>query len=200
MSVALGSYCRTTWWLFGSLGQTRHHVPFEVVHLLLGPQLDHLAWVLLAKPIFEAVVILDVAVSVLELIESCLEDFDGTLWGDGLTLQTVCMWGRGGGREGGRERHRVNMTCSRPHRDVLTHILSYLPPSAWYTQASFPVLMQPLISVSMPESTILKSSSRVLGSRACSCVECSFFSCRRCACVQSTRRRLCYLEQKHNQH
>ena len=61
------------------------------MHLLLGPQLDHLAWVLLAKPIFEAVVILDVAVSVLELIESCLEDFDGTLWGDGLTLQTVCM-------------------------------------------------------------------------------------------------------------
>lgn len=57
----------------------RHHVPFEVVHLLLGPQLDHLAWVLLPKPIFEAVVILDVAISVLELIESRLEDFDGTL-------------------------------------------------------------------------------------------------------------------------
>ena len=64
----------------------RHHVPFEVVHLLFSPQLDHLAWVLLPKPIFEAVVILDVAVSVLELIESCLEDFDGTLWGDGLAI------------------------------------------------------------------------------------------------------------------
>ena len=69
----------------------RHHVPFEVVHLLFSPQLDHLAWVLLPKSIFEAVVILDVAVSVLELIESCLEDFDGTLWGDGLALQAVCM-------------------------------------------------------------------------------------------------------------
>ena len=57
----------------------RHHVPFEVVHLLLGPQLDHLAWVLLPESIFEAVVILDVAISVLELIESRLEDFDGTL-------------------------------------------------------------------------------------------------------------------------
>lgn len=80
----------------------RHHVPFEVVHLLLGPQLDHFAWVLLPEPVFEAVVILDVAIPVLELIESRLEDFDGTLWGDGLALHTVCACeGRREGNTGG---------------------------------------------------------------------------------------------------
>ena len=61
--------------------------------------------------------------------------------------------------------------------------MAYLPPAAWKTQASLPVLTQPLISVRTWLSTILNSISLVLGSITWSEVECSFFSCSRCACV-----------------
>ena len=53
--------------------------PLEVVHLLLCPQPYHLAGVHLAEAVLEAVVVLDVAVPVPELVEGGLEDFEGTL-------------------------------------------------------------------------------------------------------------------------
>lgn len=56
--------------------------PFQVVHLFLSPKLHQLSWVYLPKPVLEAIVILDVAVSVLELVQCCLEDLDSTLGWD----------------------------------------------------------------------------------------------------------------------
>lgn len=62
-------------------------VPAEVVHLLLGPQADDLAWVQFAEALLEAVVVLDVAVAVFELVERRLEDLQHHLVWDGLLLQ-----------------------------------------------------------------------------------------------------------------
>lgn len=64
-----------------SLSSCRHS-PFQVSHFLLGPEFDELAWVDLAQPVLEAMVVLDVAVSVLELVQGRLEDLHGTLGWD----------------------------------------------------------------------------------------------------------------------
>lgn len=48
---------------------------------------------------------------------------------------------------------------------------THLPPSAWKTTDSFPVLMQPLMFSSTPAFTILYISRRVRGSTACSWAE-----------------------------
>lgn len=58
------------------------------MHLLLSPQPNDFAWVQFAEAVDEAVVIFDVAVSVSELIESCLEDLQHHFLRDRLLLQT----------------------------------------------------------------------------------------------------------------
>lgn len=58
------------------------------MHLLLGPQPDDLARVELAEAVFEAVVIFDVAVSVLELVQRGLEHLQNHLVWNRLLLQT----------------------------------------------------------------------------------------------------------------
>lgn len=62
-------------------------LPGQVVHLLLGPQPDDFAWVQFAEAIFEAIVVFDVTVSVLELVQRRLEDLQHHLIRDGLLLQ-----------------------------------------------------------------------------------------------------------------
>ena len=63
-------------------------LPPEVVHLLLCPELDNLPWVVLVA-LVEAVVILDVATPMLELIECRLVYLDGTLRGHLLIFTTT---------------------------------------------------------------------------------------------------------------
>ena len=58
------------------------------MHLLLSPELDNLLWVVFVAPV-EAVVVLDVATSMLELIECGLVHLDGTLWRQLLVLTTM---------------------------------------------------------------------------------------------------------------
>lgn len=62
-------------------------IPAQVVHLLLGPQPDDFAWVQFAESFFEAIVIFDVTVSVLELIECCFKHLQHHLVWDRLLLQ-----------------------------------------------------------------------------------------------------------------
>lgn len=62
-------------------------LPGQVVHLLLGPQTDDLAWVQFAEAVDEAVVVFDVAVSVLELVERRLVDLQHHFVWNGLLLQ-----------------------------------------------------------------------------------------------------------------
>jgi hypothetical protein len=64
-----------------------------------------------------------------------------------------------------------------------------LPPAvvAWYTFASLPVEMQPLMALNTPWLSILKSTSRVRGSSACSTVARSAFSVTRTRPADSRR-------------
>lgn len=62
-------------------------LPAQVVHLLLCPQSNGLAWVQFAEAIFEAIVIFDVAIPVLELVQSRLEHLQHHLVGNRLLLQ-----------------------------------------------------------------------------------------------------------------
>lgn len=57
------------------------------MHLLLGPQTDDLAWVQFAEAVLEAVVVFDVAVSVLELVQRRFKHLQHHLVWDGLLLQ-----------------------------------------------------------------------------------------------------------------
>lgn len=69
-------------------------VPVEVVHLLLGPQPDDLAWVQFAESVDEAIVVFDVSISVLKLVERRLEHLQHHLLWNGLLLQaenTICF-------------------------------------------------------------------------------------------------------------
>lgn len=63
-------------------------LPGQVVHLLLGPQADDFSWVQFAEAVFEAIVIFDVAVSVLELVERRLENLQHHFIRNWLLLQT----------------------------------------------------------------------------------------------------------------
>jgi len=56
--------------------------------------------------------------------------------------------------------------------EVLYTLMAYSPslPSAWYTFASLPVLTHPLMLLSVPALSSLKSSRRVRGSSTCSVV------------------------------
>lgn len=63
--------------------------PLQIVHLFLGPHADHFAGVLLPKPRLEPIVVLDVAISVLELIQSGLEHLHSTLRWEGTLLDTA---------------------------------------------------------------------------------------------------------------
>lgn len=56
------------------------------MHLLLSPQADDRAGVQLAEAVYEAVVILDVLVTVLELVKCGLEDLEHTLIWDSILL------------------------------------------------------------------------------------------------------------------
>ena len=47
-------------------------------------------------------------------------------------------------------------------------LLTYIPPLAWNTTDSLPVLMQPLMRSKVPALTILYINRRVRGSTACS--------------------------------
>lgn len=62
-------------------------VPAQVVQLLLGPQPDDFPRVQFAEAIYEAIVVFDVAVSVLEFIERRLEHLQHHFIRDGLLLQ-----------------------------------------------------------------------------------------------------------------
>lgn len=57
------------------------------MHLLLGPQSDDFTWVQFAEAVYEAVVVFDVAVAVLELIQRRLEHLQHHLIGNRLLLQ-----------------------------------------------------------------------------------------------------------------
>ena len=63
--------------------------PSQVVHLLLCPKTDDLARVELAEAVLKAVVILDILVSVPELIQCRLKHLQHTLRWDGAVFQTV---------------------------------------------------------------------------------------------------------------
>ena len=69
--------------------------PFEVVHLLLCPEPHHLARVHFTEAVLEAVVILDVAVPIPELVEGGLEHFESTLGRDSLLLHAGEREGKG---------------------------------------------------------------------------------------------------------
>ena len=61
--------------------------PLQVVHLLLCPESHKLSWVLFPEPSPKPVVVLDVAVSVLKLVQCRLEHLDGTFcWHSGTIL------------------------------------------------------------------------------------------------------------------
>lgn len=62
-------------------------VPVQVVILLLGPQPDDFPRVQFAEAIYEAIVVFDVAVSVLELVERRLEHLQHHFIRDRLLLQ-----------------------------------------------------------------------------------------------------------------
>lgn len=62
-------------------------LPAQVVHLLLCPQSNDLAWVQFAEAIFEAIIIFDVAIPVLELVQCRLEHLQHHLVGNRLLLQ-----------------------------------------------------------------------------------------------------------------
>lgn len=62
-------------------------VPVQVVILLLGPQPDDFPRVQFAEAIYEAIVVFDVAVSVLELVERRLEHLQHHFIWDRLLLQ-----------------------------------------------------------------------------------------------------------------
>lgn len=63
--------------------------PAEVVHLLLGPQANDLARVELGEAVDEAIVVFDVAVSVLELVQGGLEHLEDHLVWNWLLIQTM---------------------------------------------------------------------------------------------------------------
>lgn len=58
------------------------------MHLFLRPQPDDFAWVEFAEAVDEAIVVLDVAVSILEVIECGFENLQNHLVGNRLLLQT----------------------------------------------------------------------------------------------------------------
>lgn len=60
--------------------------PLQIVHLFLCPQLHQLSGVLLPVTTFEPVVLPDVSISVLELVERCLEYFHSHLLWDAAVL------------------------------------------------------------------------------------------------------------------
>lgn len=71
----------------GAAGGSCRSAPGQVVHLLLGPQADDFAGVELAEALLEAIIVLDVAVAVLELVERRLEDLEHHLiWDHNLRL------------------------------------------------------------------------------------------------------------------
>lgn len=76
--------------------------PLQIVHLFLGPHTDHFARVLLPKPRFEPIVVLYVAISVLEFVQSRLEHLYCTL---------------------GRERTILNTAMER---EVVSNIIRYM--------------------------------------------------------------------------
>ena len=53
----------------------------EVVHFLFGPQLDYFLRIQVLVAIFETIIVGYVLLSGLELVECCLEDFDGQFTG-----------------------------------------------------------------------------------------------------------------------
>jgi hypothetical protein len=65
--------------IFYTLLLSEFRLPLQVVHLLLGPHADNLARVLFPEASLEAIVVLDVAVSVLEFVQCGLEDLHRTL-------------------------------------------------------------------------------------------------------------------------
>lgn len=75
--------CTCGWSLVGGVS------PLQIVHLFLGPHADHFAGILLPKSCLEPIVILDVAISVLELIQSRLEHLHCTLCWERTLLNTA---------------------------------------------------------------------------------------------------------------
>lgn len=63
-------------------------LPDQISHLLLGPYFDKLARILFADVIMKTIIIPNIFLSVLELIQSCLEHFDGTIAWNNLPLNT----------------------------------------------------------------------------------------------------------------
>ena len=69
----------------------RHGVdckPLQIVHLFLCPHSHHLPGVLLAEAGLEAVIVFDVAIAILEFVESGLEHLHSTLGRQGAVFKT----------------------------------------------------------------------------------------------------------------
>lgn len=131
------------------------------MHLLLGPKADDFARVQLAESIFEAIVILDVFIPVLKFIQRCLENLENALLWNDLVLKSA--------EDENKPHTQRYLTDVRQPYELEWSCETHLPPLAWNTTDSFPVLIQPLMFSSIPEFTILYMSSLVLGSTACSC-------------------------------